>query len=404
MPDFRCRLATATGEIVERDYSALDAAALRRELERQDYLVLAVEPRSSMATALSGLLRRRKKVNQSEFLVFNQEFSALIRAGLPIVESLTLLLERRKNPVFKAALVDVRDRVKSGEALSDAFAAQDVFPQLYSSTLASGERSGEISTVLTRYVKYVTTIQAVRRKVVSALIYPAILITLAAAVVLILLTYVLPNFESFFKGFGAELPLITRVVMALSKGLRDYAVVWFGSAVAGAVLFTVWRRTPAGRKSFERFTYRIPVVGKIAQQFVVTRFARTLGTLVAGGIPLVSCLEIVGRSIGTPVYADAIGRVSGKIREGGGLWTSLEETHLFPDLMIEMIKVGESSGSLAEMCEYVADFTDQEIDIKLQRLIALIEPLLLVFMALIVGTLLFSIYYPLLQVYANSGA
>jgi type IV pilus assembly protein PilC len=338
----------------------------------------------------------------SDFLIFNQEFAALIRAGLPIVESISLLLERRKDPAFRSALDDVRNRVKSGESLSDAFAAQPVFPPLYASTLASGERSGEIATVLGRYVKYIQTIQSVRRKVVSALIYPAILTTMALCVTLVLLTYVLPKFEDFFLGFGAELPLITRVVLGASTGIRSYALIWIPSIAGSVLAFVLWRKTPAGRRTWERFVYRVPVFGRIVQEFVVTRFSRTLGTLVAGGIPLVTCLEIVSRSIGTPVYADATARVANKIREGGGLWNSLEESHLFPDLMVEMVKVGESSGSLAEMLEYVSDFTDQEIDNRLQRMIALVEPLLLVAMALVVGFLLLAIYYPLLQVYASS--
>jgi type IV pilus assembly protein PilC len=400
--DFRCRLATTTGEVIERDYTAADANALRRELERQDYLVLSVESRSGFTGALSGLLKRKKKVNMSEFLIFNQEFAALIRAGLPIVESLSLLIERRKNPVFRGALQDVRDRVKGGEALSDAFAAQEIFPALYASTMASGERSGEIATVLTRYIKYVQTLQGVRRKVMSALIYPVILITMASVVTLVLLTYVLPKFQDFFTGFGAELPLITRVVIGISNALRSYFLVWLAAVIGGTALFIVWRKTAAGQRAWERITYRIPLIGQVLKQFVVTRFSRTLGTLVAGGIPLVTCLEIVGRSIGTPLFADATNRVGAKVREGGSLWSSLEETHLFPDLMIEMTKVGESSGSLAEMQEYVADFLDQEIDTKLQRLIALVEPLLLVAMALIVGTLLLSIYYPMLMAYSSA--
>ncbi len=402
MPDFRCRLATATGEVLERDYSAADAATLRRDLERQDLLVLSVEARSTVAAAVAGIFKRRQRVPMREFLIFNQEFAALVKAGLPIVECLSLLLERRKNVVFREALANVRDRVKAGESLSDAFAAHDLFPPLYASNLASGERSGEIATVLGRFVQYTQTVQGVKRKVLAALVYPAILLTLASFVTGVLLTYVLPKFEDFFRGFGAELPLITRVVMAISVGLRNYALLWVALIIVAVGSFVVWKRTPVGRRGWERVTYRLPVVGAVVQQFVVTRFARTLGTLVAGGIPLVSCLEIVGRSIGTPMYTDATGDVATKVREGAALWSSLDETKLFPDLMVEMVKVGESSGSLAQMLEYVADFTDQEIDVRLQRMVALVEPALLVTMALIVGTLLLSIYYPLLQAYARA--
>ncbi len=404
MPIFRCRLATTTGEIVDREFEASEPGTLRRELERQEFLVLSIQKRSTVASAFGGLLKRRKSVKMSEFLFFNQEFVALIRAGLPIVECLTLLIERRQNPVFKQALEDVRNRVRTGEALSDAFAAQGVFPPLYSSTVASGERSGEIATVLQRYVTYSKTILTVRKKVLAALTYPAILIALSVVLVVVLLTYVLPNFQDFFSDFGAELPLITRAVLGASTMLRSWWFVWLGVIVGSVALITVWRRTPSGQRGLEAIVYRLPVIGSIARKFVVTRFARTLGTLVSGGIPMVTGLEIVSRAIGTPIYGQAIARVAGKIREGAALWSSLEETGLFPDMLIEMVKVGESSGTVAEMLDHVGNFTDEEIEHELQTLVSLVEPALLVGMAVVVGLLLFSIYYPLLQVVGNLGA
>jgi len=403
MPIFRCRLATTTGEIVDREFEASEPGTLRRELERQEFLVLSIQKRSTVASAFGGLLKRRKSVKMSEFLFFNQEFVALIRAGLPIVECLTLLIERRQNPVFKQALEDVRNRVRTGEALSDAFAAQGVFPPLYSSTVASGERSGEIATVLQRYVTYSKTILTVRKKVLAALTYPAILIALSVVLVVVLLTYVLPNFQDFFSDFGAELPLITRAVLGASTMLRGWWFVWLGVIVGGVALVSVWRRTPSGQRGLEAIIYRLPVIGSIARKFVVTRFARTLGTLVSGGIPMVTGLEIVSRAIGTPIYGQAIARVAGKIREGAALWSSLEETGLFPDMLIEMVKVGESSGTVAEMLDHVGNFTDEEIEHELQTLVSLVEPALLVGMAVVVGLLLFSIYYPLLQVVGNLG-
>lgn len=402
MPTFRCRLATATGEIVERDYPAPDIPALRLDLERQDYLVLSISKRSSFAAAVGEVFRRRRKVRMGEFLFFNQEFVALIRAGLPIVESLTMLMERRKNPAFKAALADVRDRVKGGESLSDAFAAQGLFPALYASTLASGERSGEIATVLTRYIKYTKTIMGVRKKVIAALTYPAILISLAIVLILVLLTYVLPQFESFFSGFGSDLPLLTVGVIWISNLLSNYWYIWLGSILGLGLIVMVWKRTPAGQRVLEGLTYRLPMVGSIARKFVTTRFARTLGTLISGGIPMVTCLEIVSRALSTQIYGGAISGVALKIREGAALWSSLEDTNLFPDMMVEMVKVGESSGAVAEMLEHVADFTDEEIEHELQTMVSLVEPALLVFMAIVVALLLLSIYYPLLKIYSTA--
>ncbi|RMG45462.1 MAG: type II secretion system F family protein [Acidobacteria bacterium] len=402
MPEYRCRLASPTGEIIERDYVAADVRSLRRELEKQDYLVLGIQRRSAFAAALADLFKRRRKVRMGEFLFFNQEFAALIRAGLPIIESLELLLERRKNPVFKAALEDVRDRVKAGESLSEAFAAQDLFPPLYASTLASGERTGEIATVLERYIRYTQTLMNVRKKVVGALTYPAILVVMSIGLVLILLTYVLPQFEDLFSGFGTDLPLVTRVVVGASAFVRDEWWLLAGALVVGVGTLAVWKRTPVGQRVLERVLYGLPLIGPIAHKFVVTRFSRTLSSLVAGGLPLVTCLEIVGRALGVSIFADAVESVAAKIREGASLHGSLEETGLFPDLVIEMVKIGESSGSLAEMLDHVANFVDEELDHQLQVLISLVEPMLLVFMAVIVAFMLLAIYYPLLMIYAHS--
>jgi type IV pilus assembly protein PilC len=243
----------------------------------------------------------------------------------------------------------------------------------------------------------------VRKKVLAALTYPAILISLSIVLVVVLLTYVLPNFQDFFSDFGADLPFITRAVMASSQLIRNWWFIWLGVLVGGITLLTVWRRTPTGQRALEALVYQLPVVGSIARKFVVTRFARTLGTLVSGGIPMVTGLEIVSRAIGTPIYGQAIARVAGKIREGAALWSSLEETGLFPDMLIEMVKVGESSGTVAEMLDHVGNFTDEEIEHELQTLVSLVEPALLVGMAVVVGLLLFSIYYPLLQVVGNLG-
>ncbi|GAB4226488.1 MAG: type II secretion system F family protein [Acidobacteriota bacterium] len=400
MPEFRVKLASASGEIVERDYTARDAEALRADLERQEYLVLSIRRRSAVLSLFSDLFRRRRRISAKEFLLFNQEFAALVRAGLPIIECIELLLERRKNPDFRALLEDVRDRVRAGESLSDAFAAQEGIPPLYSSTLASGERSGEIASVIDRYVKYAQTIINVRKRVTSAMVYPAILIVLAVAIVLILLLHVLPSFQPLFADLGADLPLLTIVVVGISEFMRDHWLAIVALLAGLIVALLAWRRTPTGQRVLERMLYRVPFVGRIARAFVLTRFARTMGTLVAGGIPLVTSLEVVSRAIGTPVYFDAVRRVEDRIREGAALWDAMDESGMFPDLMIEMVKVGESSGSLAEMMGSVADFTDQEIENDLQTLVSMIEPVLLLFMAGVVATIVLSIFLPLLKLYS----
>lgn len=402
MAEFRCRLGTASGEIVERDYTASDERELKRELERQEYLVLRIQRRSAMASAFGDLFHRKRKIKVTEFLLFNQQFAALIRAGLPITEALNLLTERRTNPTLRAALEDVRDRVRTGESLSEAFAAQEGIPGLYSSTLASGERSGEVDTVLRRYIKYAQTIAGVRRKIIGAAVYPLVLMVLLVVIVAILLVKVLPAFQSFFSELGSELPTVTKLVIGASDLVRTQWMLILGSIITGVFVLAVWKRTPVGERMLEALLYRLPVAGGIAKKFVMTRFARTLSTLVSGGIPLVTCLETVAQAVETPIYRDAVQTVTDRVREGAALWSSMDDTGLFPDMMVEMVKVGESSGAVAEMLDHVAEFNDEEIEHELQRAVSLVEPLMLVAMAVVVGTMLLAIYYPLLVAYANS--
>lgn len=402
MPEFRCRLGTPTGEILERDYSADSAEALRHDLERQDYLVLKIRRRSAMAASFAGMRRARKGVKIQEFLIFNQELAALIRAGLPITESLDILIERRKNPTFRAALHDVRDRVRAGESLSEAFEAQGIFPAIYSASLASGERSGEIATVLQRYIAYTKTMIGVRKKVVSALVYPAILLTLTLVLVQILLYFVLPKFQAFFSGFNAELPLLTRSLIGFSTFARDNAVFIVGGMVAVVGLTVVYARTPGGRFLIDGLKLKIPIVGPVFHKYAISRFTRTLGTLVSGGIPLVTALEIVARAVGNTRFEEALLEVTQQVREGEALWQSLERTGLFSEMAIEMIKVGESTGSLPDMLAQVSDFLDDEIDHQLGLIVSLVEPIMLIFMAAIVATMLLAIYYPLLKIYSQT--
>lgn len=406
MPEFTCRIGTTTGEIIERNYTADNEGALRRELERKDLLIVSVRKTGGATEALRAFLPFRPRIGSKEFLLFNQELMALIRAGLPILAALDILIERRKNQAFKRALTDVRDRVKSGESLSDAFTAQgDLFPKIYCSSLASGERSGEIATVLKRYVAYTRTVLAIRKKVVSALIYPAILMVMSGLLVFVLVYYVLPTFAEFYKGLGGantELPLLTAALVGLSNFVRTNILLILAALVGSLVFGSVWKRTEAGRYQFDTLKLKLPLVGGILRSYGMSRFARTLSTLVSGGIPLVTAIEITAQAVGNAVFQRALEGVARRVKEGESMWESIEKTGLFNDMTTEMIKVGESTGALEEMLTNVADFLDEEIDQRLSTLVALVEPLMLVFMALLVGTIMLAIYYPLLKLYSGS--
>lgn len=403
MPDFSARVATVHGEVFEKNYSAADEGSLRRDLEGQDLLVLAVRRRNALLAPLARALKLTGSVSMREFLFFNQELRALIRAGLPIVPSLDILLERRQNKTFKKALIDVRDRVKSGEALSEAFIAQgDLFPKLYAASLASGERSGELVSVLERFVAYMHKVLAIRRKVTSALVYPTILLVLSAALIALMIFYIIPKFETFLGEMGTELPLITRVIVNIATFCKEHWLLLITCSAAAFLACLAWQRTDRGRLALDRFKLRLPIVGGIVHDYAQNRFTRTLATLQSGGIPLVTSLELSARAVGNLVFERKLLQVADQVREGQALWESIDRTGLLSDIAVQMIKVGESTGALDEMLEMSSDFTDEEIDAKLTRMVSLIEPLMLVFMAFVVAVMLLSVYYPMIQAYGQS--
>src|SRR5882762_3970157 len=355
MPEFIAKVGTSDGVVTERTFTADSEDALRSDLQGRDYLVFAVRRKSGLLEVLPGF-GTKHGVRMKEFLLFNQELAALIRAGLPIIASLEILIERRKNQAFKKALMDVRDKVRGGSSLSEAFQAQgEMIPGIYSATLASGERSGEIANVLLRYIAYQKTILSLKRKVTSALIYPAILFVLMIGLVAILITWVVPKFTEFYKDFGADLPFLTRALIGLS-GFATGNAPYLLAAIAVAVLaFQAWLKTPAGRMARDRFMVRVPIIGPVFHRFAVSRFMRTLGTLIAGGIPAVTALGMSARAVGNLEFENRLLDVERKVREGSSLWESLEATRLFNDIAIEMARGGESAGSRHDMRSSVSD-------------------------------------------------
>jgi type IV pilus assembly protein PilC len=403
MPEFIARIGTPDGAIFERTFNSDSERSLRAELQQQ-YLILGIKKKSAITGLLPGLGQRRG-VKMKEFLLFNQELASLLKAGLPILSSLDILTERRKNVVFRRALLEVKDKVRGGMALSEAFAEQgDLFPKIYCSTLASGERSGEVAAVLQRYIGYQKTLMATRRKVLSALIYPACLFMMSIAVIVILITMVVPKFVDFYGDLGADLPLITRLLIGLSSLVTHYILLLLAGIVGLVMAFRAWQRTAAGKLALDRFQLRIPLIGTILQKFAASRFVRTLGTLLAGGIPAVSALGISSRAVGNLEFERQLIEVERKVREGSSLWQALDATGLFSDLAIEMTKVGESTGALSDMLINVSEFYDEEIDTSLSTIMALLEPGMLIFMGMIVAMMLLAIYLPLLQSYSKSGA
>jgi type IV pilus assembly protein PilC len=395
--EFRCRLASPNGEIVEGVYVAETEARLRHELEEKGLYVLSLQPKHAIA-GISLHLPQRNRINTREFLVFNQELATLLKAGMPLVQSLDLLKRRVESPTFRSVLDDVHEKVRSGTALSDAFALHgDLFPRVYTASILAGERSGNLEQVLRRYVEYTKIIATVKSKTISALVYPAILVTLAVALVSIIVLKVVPAFSDFYAGFGADLPLITRIIVQISDFLRGQMLLIVAVVVVAVAVVLSWVRQPGQKARFDHMLLGVPMLGQVARKFSTSQMSRTLATLLGGGLPLVNALDIAARSIGNQFMAQQLEIVGARVREGESFAAALEARHAFPEVAVKMAEVGESTGALQDMLNTVADFYDEEIATTMDRFVTLVEPVLLVMMGIVIAGLLLALYMPLFQ-------
>jgi type IV pilus assembly protein PilC len=395
--EFRCRLASPNGEIVEGVYVADNEARLRHELEEKGLFVLSLQPRHAIG-GVSLHLPQRQAINSREFLVFNQELATLLKAGMPLVQSLDLLKRRVESPVFRRVLDDVHEKVRSGAALSDAFAAHgDLFPSVYTASLLAGERSGNLDAVLRRFVEYAKIIAAVKRKMVTALVYPAMLITLALGLVAFIVLKVVPAFTDFYGSFGAQLPLVTRIIVAVSDFARAQWMLIVVGVASGAAAILFWIRQPGQKARFDHLLLRLPFLGDVAAKFSTSQMARTLATLLGGGLPLVHALDIAAKSVGNRFIAAQLDIVSARVREGESFAGALESRKVFPEVAVKMAEVGESTGALQDMLNTVSDFYDEEIATKMERFVTLVEPTMLVLMGLVIAGLVLALYMPLFQ-------
>jgi type IV pilus assembly protein PilC len=375
----------------------MTADAAREAMQKEGLHVLHIK-RGGIGFSPAAIFRSRRVMSIDKFLLFNQELLALVRAGLPILQSFDIMLERQKDLRFKAVLEEIREKIKSGIALSDAFASfGNLFPPIYSNSLRSGERSGDLEGVLKRFLRYQKLISALRRRVIGALIYPIVLIFLSMAMIFVMLTYVIPKFSEFFEGFGRELPFATRFLINLAFFMRHNLFI-IAAVVAGAIfLVQRWSRSQTGGITFDRILLKVPLAGGILHRFAILQFTQSLGTLLAGGTPMVPSVEIASQSVTNRYVSSKIGGIAQLVREGEPLWRSLDGTRVISDLAIEMIKVGESTGAIVEMLSNVSEFYDEEIEARLSRMISFLEPMILVILGIVIGVLLYAFYLPLFQ-------
>jgi type IV pilus assembly protein PilC len=401
---FICRVGTPDGRVLEEVFTASDETALKSDLSKLGYHLFEVRRRGvARKLAVPGLGKGRRHIPVQDFVIFNQELAALLKAGLPLLQTLDLMLERMHNATFKAVLTDVRDRVKSGEDLSEAFAFHgDLFPRLYPSSLKAGEKSGELEQVIRRFIRYMKLVLDARRRVVSALVYPAVLVCLSVAMIAVMAIYVVPKFMSFFTELGTDLPLITQVVLSISTfATRNWPIILIG-LVVGVLALRSWGNTDSGRLALDRFRLRLPFLGPVLHRFAMSEFCRSLSTLLSGGIPLVPAFEIATSSVGNAYVRSKVEPTIQMVREGKPFFAALETSGIFTDMSIDMVKVGETTGSLDDMLGSVAEFLDEQIETRMQRLLSLVEPMMLVFMGAIIAILLISIYLPMFSMLGSS--
>jgi len=400
MAEFLIRMADERGRVLEQVENGPSQEDVRERFSQQGFLVYWVKPRGILAGG--GLsLHRRRKVRLDEFVIFNAQFLTLIKAGLPILTSLDLLLKRQKSPVFRAVLENVRDRVRSGELLSDAFLAQGLFPRIYTTTLLAGEKSGNLEEVLTRYIAFQRVASAVRRKLLASLVYPALLVSGVILILTVLLNFVIPKFQALFADFGAELPRITVFTLTVGTAVRNYFFIIFPAIFAALFVMWRWSKSESGSQRLDRIRLALPLVGSIWLKYQVGMFSRMLSTLLAGGIPLMPALQTAADSMQSRLISSATMKAAEKVREGSPLALSLEEAGVFPGLAVEMIEVGESTGALPAMLNSVADFYEEDVQTALVAALSLIEPVILIFMGAIVAFVLISLYLPIFSLGAG---
>ncbi len=400
MAEFLCRLGTPSGEVITKIVEATNRSDAKVQLENEGFRVFKVATaEGGLSSMISGGKGSRNRVKPSDFLLFNQQLSALLRAGIPVLQSIGLLRQRSASSSLRAVLTDVEEKIRTGVPLSDAFESQGVFPRIYTASILAGERSGSLDDVLSRYVEYLKRSVGVSRKLRGALAYPAFLLLAATMMVVFLVLYIVPRMSNLFQGLHTSkgLPTVTVVVLTISTTVTSN--IWWMlplGIIIGLGLF-FWLRTHHGKLTLHRFLLRMPIAGALIRQMAIAQVARSLSTLVSGGLTVPDSWDISSQAITNLELRRRSQSVLPMIREGRGFTEALSAANWVPELGLDMIGIGENSGSLREMLDEVADFFDAESEVKLEQLTTLMEPVILVFMALIVVAILLAIYLPIIQ-------
>jgi type IV pilus assembly protein PilC len=394
MGEFVCRVADGNGRVFSHVEAASSLDEARQKLVDRGLYVYSVQNRGGL---LSGVFKQRsnRQVGGTEFLILNQQFNTLIKAGLPILRALDLLADRASAPKLRPVISQIRDRVREGKSLSEAVSEAGVFSKVYSTAILAGEKSGNLSGVLDYYITYQRVTTGVRKKILATLVYPTLLITVAAIIVSYLVTVVIPKFALLYHDLGVELPGPTKVLLSITVDYRFVVLGIMATFVLAVIGVFAWSRSEEGGAAFDRLKFQVPVVGDTLLKFQVSQFVRTLATLLSGGTPLVAGLSTASDAITSKLLRGVVVQATQKVREGESLHGALAESGVMPELALDMIEVGESSGALSPMLTSVAEFYEEEVNLRLTSLVALIEPVILIFMGLLVAFILISLYLPI---------
>ena len=397
--EFTCKLGTEGGRVLTQTEEAGSEPELRQRLAAQGFFIFSVQPKQALRARVHDL--RKGRIRADDFLIFNQQFLTLSKSGLPLQKSLELLARQTRSEDLRAALEDVRDRVRSGALLSEAFEALGKFPKIYSATLRAGERSGALDRVLAQYLSYQKTTRTFRKKFLAALIYPAFLLVFLGGLISFVITFIVPRFAQLYAELHVQLPPLTLFMIQFSLGVKRLGVFAL-AAIVGLVLLGrgAWQ-SPRTRLAWDKLRFRLPVIGKLLLKFSVAEFARTLGTLLQGGIPIVSALETAKESVTSPLLSQAIGRAQAEVTTGRSLSLSLKDTGFFPPIALDMLEVGEATGALPTMLESLAEFFEEDVNIDMATLVALVDPLMIASIALVVAFVLVAFYLPLFSMAAQ---
>jgi type IV pilus assembly protein PilC len=401
MGEFVCRVADANGRVFSQVEAAGNLDEARQKLLDRGFYVYSVESRGSVLSMLNR--RKQRQIGGSDFLILNQQFNTLIKAGIPILRALDLLATRATTPKLRPIITQIRDRVREGKSLSEAVDEAGVFSKVYSTAILAGEKSGNLSGVLDFYIAYQKVSTGVRKKILASLVYPVLLIVVATIIVTYLITFVVPKFAVLYRDLGVELPTSTKLLMALTVDYRFAVLGAVGLLALIAFGIFLWSRTDEGGATFDRLKFKLPVIGDTLLKFQVAQFSRTLATLLTGGTTLVTALQTASDALTSKLLRVTILRATQMVREGESLHGSLASTGVLPEMALDMIEVGESSGALGPMLTSIAEFYEEEVSLRLGALVAIIEPVLLIFMGILVAFILISLYLPIFSLSMSGG-